>query len=289
MVNMPTNRELYFSLYKENHKYLTRNVITSLLCHVNGFDCNLTLYKNFDKECERYDEFVSHVERIRNGEPYQYVIGKANFIDLSFNVNPSVLIPRQETEELVIGTKVMVDKMFGAYPQINIADVCTGSGVIGIYMKKFYPLSTVYASDIDESCLEVAKSNSEMHNLSVNYLQGDLLLPFIDKNIKLDVLVCNPPYIGDESTIDEQVWKYEPHKALLANPKTDFYERIFQDADKIMNKNALLAFEIGEDMEDELSALVEHYFPNSAYKISKDMYGKIRFLYIMIKEDGMYA
>ena len=286
---MPTNRELYFSLIKENNKYLNRNVITTVLCYTNSFDCNLTLYKNFDKECENYDDFLSIIERIKNGEPYQYVIGKANFIDLQFNVNPSVLIPRQETEELVIGTKVMIDKMFGPYAKINIADVCTGSGVIGIYMKKFFALSTIYASDIDVDCLKIAESNSKLYNLPVNYLQGDLLSPFIEQKIKLDVLICNPPYIGDESTIDEQVWKYEPHKALLANPKTLFYERIFQDADKIMNKDALLAFEIGEDMEDELSEMVEKYFPNSAYKITKDMYGKIRFLYIMIKEDGKYA
>ena len=289
MGNMPTNRELYFSLYKENHKYLNRNVITTLLCFVNDFDCNLTLYKHFDEECKRYDDFASYVLRIKNGEPYQYVIGKANFIDLQFNVNPSVLIPRQETEELVIGTKVMMDKMFGPYAKVNIADVCTGSGVIGIYMKKFYKLRNVYVSDIDEECLKVTKSNSELHKLPVNVLQGDLLSPFIEQNIKLDVLICNPPYIGDESTIDEQVWKYEPHKALLASPKTSFYERIFQDADKIMNKNALLAFEIGEDMEPELSEMVEKYFPNSAYKITKDIYGKYRFLFIMIKEDGNYA
>ena len=289
MGNMPTNRELYFSLIKENNKYLNRNVITTVLCYTNSFDCNLTLYKNFDKECEHYDNFLSLTERIKNGEPYQYVIGKANFIDLQFNVNPSVLIPRQETEELVIGTKVMIDKMFGPYAKINIADVCTGSGVIGIYMKKFFKASTVYISDIDEECLHVAKSNSKLHNLSVIDLQGDLLSPFIEQGIKLDVLICNPPYIGDESTIDEQVWKYEPHKALLADPKTLFYERIFQDADKIMNKDSLLAFEIGEDMEEELSSMVEQYFPNSAYKISKDIYGKVRFLYIMIKEDGKYA
>ena len=156
-------------------------------------------------------------------------------------------------------------------------------------MKKFFKLSNIYVSDIDENCLNVARSNSKLHNLPVIDIQGDLLSPFIEQNIKLDVLICNPPYIGDESTIDEQVWKYEPHKALLASPKTLFYERIFQDADKIMNKDALLAFEIGEDMEDELSEMVEKYFPNSAYKISKDMYGKIRFLYIMIKEDGKYA
>ena len=286
---MPTNREIYFSLIKENNRYLNRTVITSVLCHTNSFDCNLTLYKNFDKECENYENFLSLIERIKNGEPYQYVIGKANFIDLQFNVNSSVLIPRQETEELVIGTKVMIDKMFGSFPSLTIADVCTGSGIIGIYMKKLFKISTVYASDVDEECLKVAKSNSDMHNLKVEYFQGDLLAPFIERNIKLDVLVCNPPYIGDESTIDEQTWKYEPHKALLASPKTIFYERIFQDTEKVMNKNALLAFEIGEDMESELSDLVEKYFPNSAYKISKDMYGKYRFLYIMIKEDGNYA
>ena len=286
---MPTNRQIYFSLIKENNKYLNRNVITSVLCHTNSFDCNLTLYKNFDNECEHYEDFLKLIERIRNGEPYQYVIGKAPFIDLKFNVNPSVLIPRQETEELVIGTKLMIDKMFGPYAKINIADVCTGSGVIGVYMKKFFSLSTVYVSDIDEDCLKVARSNSKLHNLPVIDIQGDLLSPFIEQNIKLDVLICNPPYIGDKSTIDEQVWKYEPHKALLASPKTLFYERIFKDADRIMNKDALLAFEIGEDMEDELSEMVEKYFPNSAYKISKDMYGKIRFLYIMIKEDGKYA
>ena len=289
MDNMPTNRELYFSLLKENNKYLNRTVVTTMLCYANDFDCNLTLYKNFDKECEDYDGLLVLLERIKKGEPYQYVIGKANFIDLSFNVNPSVLIPRQETEELVIGTKIMVDKMFGPHAKLTIADVCTGSGVIGIYMKKFYPLSTVYLSDIDEECLNVATTNSKLHNLPVNCIQGDLLLPFVEQNIKLDVLICNPPYIGDESMIDEQVWKYEPHKALLASPKTLFYERIFKDADKIMDKNALLAFEIGEDMADELSALVEQYFPNSAYKISNDIYGKARFLYIMIKEDGIYA
>ena len=86
-------------------------------------------------------------------------------------------------------------------------------------------------SDIDDDCLKVAESNSKFHNLPATFLCGDLLEPFIKNNIKLDVLVCNPPYIGDKSTIDEQVWKYEPHKALLAEPKTAFYERIFTDAD----------------------------------------------------------
>ena len=286
---MPTNREIYFSLVKENNKYLNRNVINTVLCFINGFDSNLTLYKNFDVECKDYDSFVSLIERIKNGEPFQYVIGRANFIDLTFKVDPSVLIPRQETEELVIGTKVMMDKMFSPFDPIAIADVCTGSGVIGLYMKKLMKNSTVYLTDVDEKCLKIAKENADLHGFSVNLLQGDLLDPLIKQGIKLDVLVCNPPYIENEKTIDEQVWKYEPHLALLANPKTTFYERIFKDAEKVMKNNCILAFEIGEDMEDELCALVEQYFPFSAYKISKDMYGKVRFLYIMTKEDGKYA
>ncbi|MCR5185424.1 MAG: peptide chain release factor N(5)-glutamine methyltransferase [Bacilli bacterium] len=248
----------------------------------------MTLYHHFDDECSNYNQLLECFERIKNGEPFQYVIEKAHFIDLVFYVNKYVLIPRQETEELVIGTKVMIDKML-PLKTLTIADVCTGSGVIGLYMKKLYPSAEVYLSDIDEKCLAVAKKNGEMHHLSVKYLQGDLLQPIIEKGIKLDVLVCNPPYIGSKETIDEQVWKYEPHKALLAEPKTKYYEEIFKVADQVMKPDSILAFEIGEDMEDEICALVEYYFPNSAYKLAKDMYGKLRFLYIMIKEDGNYA
>lgn len=286
---MATNRELYFSLIKENNKYINRSVVNTLMCFVNGFQHFYDLYKNFDKECVNEEQLLGIVERVMNGEPYQYVIGEASFIDLTFNVNPNVLIPRQETEELVIGTKVMIDKVFKNIKSLTIADVCTGSGIIGLYLKHLYKNSKVYLTDIDEKCLEVAKINANRHHLDVELLQGDLLTPLIEKGIKLDVLVCNPPYIGDVSTIDEQVYKYEPHLALLANPKTSFYERLFKDADKIMNDNAILAFEIGEDMDEELAAMVEEYFPNSAYKLSKDMYDKMRFLYIMIKEDGKYA
>ena len=140
---MPTNREIYFSLIKENNKYLNRTIVNNLLCFVNKFENNLTLYKNFDNECQNYDEFTRFIERVKSGEPYQYVIGKANFIDLTFNVNPSVLIPRQETEELVIGTKVMIDKIFPPFSELKIADVCTGSGIIGLYLKKLFSIQTI--------------------------------------------------------------------------------------------------------------------------------------------------
>ena len=282
---MPTNREAYFEAINLG---VPKPVVDFALCEINDFDY-LGLTKTFDDEIKDYSLFKESMERYIKGEMIEYIFNRAYFLQLPLYVDKNVLIPRQETEELVIGAKVMIDKIFEPFSKINIADVCTGSGVIGIYLKRMFKLSTVYLTDIDEECLKVAESNSKMHHLPVNCIQGDLLSPLIEQNIKLDVLVCNPPYIGDKSTIDEQVWKYEPHKALLANPKTEFYERIFKDADKVMKENALLAFEIGEDMEDEICILVENYFPNSAYKLSKDMYGKMRFLFIMIKEDGNYA
>lgn len=285
---MPTNRELYFQLLGKKNKYLTRLVVKELLNDVNGFSDGLSLYKHFDEECPNYEKLVENSKRVEDGEPFQYVLGYANFIDLLFEVNKNVLIPRQETEELVIHTKRYIEKYLKDR-ELDIADVCTGSGAIGISLKKYFPKANVTLTDISKEALEVAKYNSEKLGFKVDILEGDMLSPLIEKGIKLDVLVCNPPYIENIKTIDEQVWKYEPHQALLASPKTKFYEEVFKNADKIMKAEFILAFEIGEDMEDELSIMVENYFPDAMYTIAKDMYGKTRFLYIIRKEGMNYA
>ena len=105
--------------------------------------------------------------------------------------------------------------------------------------------------------------------------------PLIEKGIKLDVLVCNPPYIDKVDRIDEQVLKFEPHLALLANPCTKFYEEIFAKADKVMNEHYLMAFEIDEDMEQPLIKLMNKYLEAANYRFHKDIYNKMRFLYII--------
>jgi len=285
---MPTNREIYFNLFKENNRYLNRNVIKSLLNDANHFYNDIELYKNFDVKCKNYEYFSSNVDRVRSGEPYQYVLGYANFIDSIYEVNSNVLIPRQETEELVIQTKTYIEKFFKGQ-KVTIADVGTGSGCIPIALRRYFKDADIYASDISKEALAVAKRNGELHKSNITFFEGDMLAPYINNGIKLDVLVSNPPYIEDEITVDEQVLKYEPHLALFAKPNTKFYEIIFQNADKIMNPNCIMSFEIGEDMEETLSALVEHYFPTAAYKVAKDMYKKTRFLYIIRREDMNYA
>lgn len=285
---MPTNREIYFSLLKENNKYLTRNVIKSLISDVNGFDDDMALYKNFDMDCLNIEKLNNYISKVKQGEPYQYVLGYSYFIGRQFNVDSNVLIPRQETEDLVFGTKHFIDKYYSD-KDIILADVCAGSGCIGLSLKMYFPNANIYLCDYKDKCIDIVKNNAKLHGLKVNTFIGDMVEPLIKNKIKLDCLVCNPPYIEDVSTIDEQVWKYEPHDALIANPKTTFYEKVLKHADEIMNANCIIAFELGEDMEEEISVLIEKYMPTAAYKIAKDMYNKIRFAYIIRREDMNYA
>ncbi len=284
---MPTNREVYFDLLKSNNKYLTRLVIKSLLNDANGFCDEISLYKSFDLLCENYDELLKKIERVKNGEPFQYVLGYANFIDQYFEVNPHVLIPRQETEELVTSARLLIEKAFCKTGNLSIADICTGSGCIAVSLKKYFPSATIYGTDIDNECLKVAKRNAK--GSDITFLRGNLLDPLIQEGIKVDVIISNPPYIQNRKEIDEQVWKFEPHLALLAKPSTFFYEEMIKKADEVLNENGLLLFEIGEDMEKPLAEIVDKYCPNEKVIFSKDMHNKMRFLYIIKRGGKNYA
>ena len=210
----------------------------------------------------------------------EYILNKSYFLSIPFYVDKNVLIPRQETEQLVMRTTQMIDELFGK-SKITIADVCTGSGCIGLTLKKQLKTATLYLSDISNEALNVAKKNSELLGLDVNLLLGDTLNPFIENNIKCDVIVCNPPYIQNVSTIDKKTWEQEPHLALLANPDTLFYEKVLKDYQKIINNKYLLAFEIGEDMEESLTKILQENGLDGCYRFENDIYGKLRFLFIM--------
>ena len=274
---MPTNREVYFHLLKENNKYLNKSVIVSLLADASGFSDRMDLYKDFDKEVKDIEHLFACVDAVKKGVPYQYVLGYSYFLGNKIYVDKNVLIPRQETEQLTVDTIVFIKKVFenGEFPVI--ADICTGSGAIAAAIEKEVPNAKIFATDISPEALEVAKKNVK----NVELFEGNLVDPIIEIGAKLDVLICNPPYIQDETRIDEQVWKYEPHLALLANPGTKFYEEIFSKANRIMNKHYLMAFEIEDDMEKPLIELMNKYLDGVSYRFHKDIYDKVRFLYII--------
>ena len=271
---MPSNREAYFEALNLD---IPKSIIEFALKEVNGFS-NLELTKNFDEEIKDYPFFKNAINRYVDGEMIEYIFNKSYFLSTPFYVNKDVLIPRQETEQLVLRAIEIIKEMFGDNV-INIADVCTGSGCIGISIAKALPNNNYFLTDISKEALRVAKNNTVLcPEANIKCLQGDMLNPL--KETKLDVIVCNPPYISNISDVDEKTWKQEPHLALLANPSTLYYERVIKECSSIMNQKYLLAFEIGEDMEDSLSQLVEKYCSNATYFFEKDMYGKTRFLFI---------
>lgn len=280
---MTTIRQKYFELKKIQSEYLNENIIKQLLMIVNNINDDFHLLNCFDGECKNIDLLNSYIREILIGKPFQYVIGKANFCGHIFYVDENVLIPRNETEEL---TGLVIKNIKSLYNRQNVQifDVCCGSGCIGISLKKAFLESSVYLSDISEKCLSIASKNKNDLGVDVTLLQGDMLQPFIENNLKADVIVCNPPYIPSKDTVHEQTLRYEPHLALFANPDTYFYEELFKNAPKVLNKKGLICLEIGEDMEASLTKLVNKYFPTSKYDFYKDMYSKTRFL-IIIREE----
>ena len=277
---MSTNRELYFQYKKEG---IPDTVIYFALEEINGFD-HLSLTNNFDKEIKDENQFVSAMNRYQNGEMIEYIFNKAYFLSKPFYVDKNVLIPRQETEQLVLNTARLI-KNTSHNNNLKILDVCTGSGCIGISLAHIFNNSEVVLSDISTDALAVANKNIRNHKLTnVVTKQGDMLTPFIDHVDRYNVIICNPPYIENEATIDEKTWKQEPHLALLAKPGTLFYERVLQDYLKIISDEFIIAFEIGEDQEEALTNLVNKYCQGCSFYFEKDLYNKTRFLYIKGKK-----
>lgn len=281
-----TYREKYFQLQKLNNKYLNLSAIKTLLQHDGNFKEFFNLINHFDDEIKDEKTLDEYILRVSNGEPLQYVIGEAYFVNSNYYVTPDVLIPRQETEELAVATLKMIVKMFGKEPKIKIVDIGTGSGILGIYLKEYFKNSHVICTDISEKALQIAEKNAKAHNVEIDFRKGDMIEP-IKEEEKVDVIISNPPYIGDKSTVDPQTLKYEPHLALFASPKTKYYEKILSLIDTfVLNEKFLMAFEIGEDMKDELTHIIESNYKGIMYKFEKDIYGKDRYLYI-VKDEGI--
>lgn len=208
--------------------------------------------------------------------PVQYIIGYVDFYGLKINVNEFTLIPRYETEYLIELTLKEIKKMNLANPKI--LDLCTGSGAIGLTLKSLLPSSEVTLSDISKDALMVANKNKNELNLDVNIIESDLF-----KNIqgKFDIIISNPPYVMTNETLPKDVL-YEPHLALYSGPKgIDHIEEIFKNIKSHLNNKYLIALEINEKSEPNITNLIKTYFEkNINYKFMKDLAGKTRYLFI---------
>ena len=241
------------------------------------------LYLMMDEEVEPnlLKEFEEAMALYMKGYPVQYIKGVETFFGRDFKVNEDVLIPRYETEELVENILYAIDDYFDDYTSIDLCDVGTGSGAIAISLKCEEERLNVVATDISEEALVVARENAKSLEADVTFYQGDMLQPLIDRGIKVDIFVSNPPYIPAEQEIESVVKDNEPHVALFGGKDgLYFYRKIFERAREVLKDRAILAFEMGFDQKEDMAKEVEHYFPNTPFEILQDMNGKDRMLFI---------
>ncbi|WP_319479308.1 peptide chain release factor N(5)-glutamine methyltransferase [uncultured Draconibacterium sp.] len=216
------------------------------------------------------------VERLKTHEPIQYILGVAEFYGLELNVQPGVLIPRPETEELVdwiCKTKIPTTS--------KILDIGTGSGCIPLSLKNELPAAEIMAVDVSENALLIATENAQKHKLEVAFELSDILKWQERSWPRFDVIVSNPPYVmeREQKQMEANVLEYEPGLALFVSD-TDpliFYRTIAQFASKQLNEGGYLFFEINENLGDEMVELVKQ-LGFKAIELRRDLNGKNRML-----------
>lgn len=234
--------------------------------------------------------FEQGMERILKQEPLAHVLGYSWFYGYRFIVNPDVLIPRVETEELCAHILSRIDTFFEGSDKLTCVDVGTGSGAIAIAVSKEEEKIQMYATDISEEAVQTAKENAKNNQTNITFMTGDMLQPLIEKQLKFDVLISNPPYIPQEEQMEKSVVDFEPHVALFGGSDgLKFYREIFQHCGQVLKSRAMMAFEMGYDQKQRMSELVETLLPECRYEILKDMNGKDRMLFVYFEpnESGL--
>ena len=217
---------------------------------------------------EKEELYFSLIDKhIEENMPLSHLAGFEYFYDRKFKVTKDVLSPRMETEELIYKVIEYIKSI--NKNNIKILDLCTGSGIIGITLRKELESKSlkVVASDISEEALKVAKENAIMNEAEVKFIQSDI---FENINEKFDIIVSNPPYIAysDKITMEDNVLNYDPHLALFAEEDgMYFYREIIENSKEYLNKDGMIFFEIGYDQREKILKLAnENEFKAEVYK-----------------------
>ena len=225
------------------------------------------------------------VSELKKQRPIQYILGETTFYGLSFLVNENTLIPRPETEELV---ELIIESTNYELrnTKLKVLDIGTGSGCIAISLAKYLPTSEVFAIDVSVEALATAKKNAELNKVAIDFISTNILdvvtlsaVAGLDK--QFDIIVSNPPYVRnlEKYEIKPNVLEYEPHLALFVDDIDPllFYRKIAELANKNLNPNGKLYFEINQYLGNETVELVES-FGFKDVKLIKDIYGNDRMI-----------
>lgn len=269
-------------IYGKNEVASFFNILISHYLKLNRIALVLEPGLTVSKEEEQ--PLFEALSRLKQEEPIQYIIGETQFYDLTFKVNEHTLIPRPETEELVQWI-VKCHSERSEESQLKILDIGTGTGCIAISLAKNLPKAKVYALDVSEEALKVARQNAELNNVEVHFINADILnrdswnLEF--KDLQFDIIVSNPPYVRNQekAEIKNNVLKHEPHLALFVedHEPLQFYHTISDIAVDKLTENGMLFFEINQYLGNETKQLLH----NKGFKdleLKTDIFGNNRML-----------
>lgn len=277
------NKELE-SIYEKNEIDSLFFLCLEHICKVVRIQLQLERELTINKS--ETNQFFETLELLKQQKPIQYIFGETEFFGLNFKVNENVLIPRQETEELIdliIKTHI-TDSKKNSNP-LKILDIGTGSGCIAISLAKNLSNADIYALDVSLKAMEVAKKNAEHNGVNVTFIQGSIL----DKdtwnsdflNSKFDIIVSNPPYIRNSEKIEIQpnVLDNEPHLALFVSDENPliFYKEIVEFSKSSLKSKGSLYFEVNQYLGVETKQLLD----NSKFRnieLLKDLNGNDRML-----------
>ncbi|WP_312392546.1 peptide chain release factor N(5)-glutamine methyltransferase [Chryseobacterium sp.] len=278
----------YFSenlkeIYTESESVFIFQVFVENILAINSIQLRQLADQEINLENE--EKFLHIISELQTGKPYLQILGETEFYGMKFFVDENVLIPRPETEELLelaiqkIKTSENYQALKPSNGSIKILDIGTGSGVIPLVLKKYFPKAEITSIDFSEKALETAKRNATFHQLEVNFIHADYLN--YDLNENFDVIISNPPYIGidEEEEIADSVKEFEPKMALFS-PTSDtliFYRKIANDAEKFLNKNGLLFLEINQKLGPETADLFTEKL--AEVQLIKDLSGNDRFIF----------
>lgn len=240
---------------------------------------DLALNPDLSLSEEQLNQWNAYLAQLKLEIPVQYVLGKTNFFGLDFEVNPAVLIPRPETEELVDWI-IESQKENSKDQNLRIIDIGTGSGCIAISLAKNIPNAQVTALDVSVDALATAQKNAQNNKVDIAF-KNQNILETNDLQERFDVIVSNPPYVRDLEKVEikKNVLDYEPHLALFVENENAliFYKKIAELAQKNLKPNGFLFFEINQYLGREMIGMLEEMgFKNIILK--KDIYGNDRMI-----------
>lgn len=262
-------------LYAPHELYSIQTLLWEHVLSYTPLDC---LLKKDEEVNERdYLKLKHIVDQLAQGKPIQYVLTYAWFYELKFYVAPGVLIPRQETEELV----AIILESYGD-ADLEVLDIGSGSGCIALSLKKHRPQWHIRSIDISEDALAIAQKNASLLELDVHFMAADIFSPPTDIAQAYDIIVSNPPYVRycEKKDMHARVLDHEPALALFVTDKKPliYYSAIFDFAAEYLKTNGTLFLEINEYLSKELQHEAKQKYAWRSILIKQDINGKDRMM-----------